>query len=191
MLKGKFKMKTRIMLCAMSLVVASCGGGGGGGESSSTPASFWSMDGHTYTSGGYSTQSDGALGGHPVTIAVVSTATLAGDDKSNGAYSGSALTFSFAGGVPGTFNVVKDKATFVSADPSTSPILVESNIGIAVTTGATLYTATSGQVAITRNADGKLHFDSVTALPADKTLDVSGGISGAPRTMALTIHNAF
>ncbi len=149
------------------------------------------MNAYTYANGGFSAQSTGRVGDRPVTVVAVSTATMAGGDASNGAYSGSALTFSFAGTTPGTYTVVKDKATFIAADPLTNPIVVESNVGIGVTTGATLYTAASGQVTISKDTAGKFHFDSVAALPAAKTLDVLGGVAGAPAAMALTIHDAY
>lgn len=174
-----------------SVMLASCGGGGSDSSSTTPPTSYWTMNSFTYVDGGFSSQSTASIGGKPVTVVVVSTATLAGGDTSNGAYSGGSLSFSFLGTTGGTYNVVASKATLVSADPATNPIVVESNVGVAVTTGSTLYTAASGQVTVTPDASGKYHFASVAPMASTKTLDVLGGVAGAPASMALTIHDAY
>ncbi len=193
---GTIHVVTKVLLATMmSLVIVSCGGGGGGGggggdASSPTPTSYWSMDEYVYVNGGNSAQSDGTVGTRPVTIVAVSTATTGKDAASQGAYYGSSLTFSFVGTVPGIFNVAPNATAFISANQLTKPILVESNVGTGVTTGASLYTASFGQVEITKDDSGKLHFASLGALAATKTLDVAGGVADAPLTMQLTIHDA-
>jgi hypothetical protein len=175
----------------------SCGGGGDGGSSPSpnapaAPTSYWTMNAYSYTNGFFSSQTTSTLSnGKQLTVAAISTATLSGGDTTNGAYSGSALTLSFLGSAPGTYNIVGDQSTLINSLPSANPIYVESNVGVAVTTGATLYAATSGQITVTRDSAGKFHFSSVTALPTTKRLDVLGGVAGAPATMNLTIHDAY
>lgn len=149
------------------------------------------MDSFNYVDGGFSSQSTATIGGKAVTVVVVSTATIAGGDTRNGAYSGGSLSFSFLGTAGGTYTIAPSKAALVSADPATNPIVVESNVGVAVTTGSTLYTAASGQVTVTLDANGKYHFASVAPLSTTKTLDVLGGVAGAPASMALTIHDAY
>jgi hypothetical protein len=184
------KMANRIVLLSICAGTLAACGGGGSDSTTAAPTSYWTMDSHTYVDGGVSSQSTGAIGGKPLTVVAVSTATTDGGDQSNGTYSGSALTFSFLGTSAGTYNIVPSKAALVAADSATNPILVESNIGIAVTTGSSLYTATAGQVVVTFDATGKAHFATVAPLATTKTLDVLGGVVGSPPAMTLTIHDA-
>jgi hypothetical protein len=149
------------------------------------------MDSHTFVNGGFSSQSTSTIGSRPITVAVVSTATLAGGDASNGAYSGSSLSFSFVANGAGTYHLVPDTASLLASDPATNPMMVQSNVGIAVTTGATQYTVGSGQITVMLDGAGKYHFDSAGTLPTTKTLDVLGGVAGAPPAMALTVHDAY
>jgi len=176
-----------------SIALAACGGGGDSSSNlaAATPSSHWTMDSHTYVNGGFSAQSTSTVGGQPITVAVISTATLAGGDASNGAYSGGSLSISFVAHGAGTYNVVPDTAALLASDPASNPMVVQSEVGIGVTTGATLYAVSTGQVTVTLDSDGKYHFDSVGVLPAAKTLDVLGGVTGAPASMALTVHDAF
>jgi hypothetical protein len=117
---------------------------------------------------------------------------LSGGDNSNGAYSGSALTFAFKGSPPnGIYTVVPDRASFAVADVAMAPILVDVMVGVAMNTGSSQYTASSGKVYVTRDTSGGYHFSSVAAMPAAKTVDVLGGVAGAPASMALTIVNAY
>jgi hypothetical protein len=51
--------------------------------------------------------------------------------------------------------------------------------------------ASSGQIHVTRDTSGTYHFNSVAAMPAAKTVDVLGGVTGAPATMTLTITDAY
>jgi len=184
-------------VCAIMLVTG-CGGGGddgtpGGGEvTPPLPAadSYWTMDAHTYLNGGHSEQAPATLGGRPHTIVLVSTATLAGGDQSNGAYSGSSLAFTFLGNAAGTYTVVPDRPSLLAAPDGSKVIFIESMVGIAVTTGATVYAAASGQVEVTKDAEGVYHLSTPDELRTVKTMDVEGGVSGAPATMQLKIHNA-
>ena len=184
-------LSLKLFAFASIVVLASCGGGGDDGASNPAATSYWTMDAYSYQNGGSSATSTAAIGTTPVTVAVVSTATLNGGDKSNGAFSGSSLSFSFKGTAAGIYQVVASKAALVAADPTTLPIVVENTVGIAVTTGATLYTASAGQVKVTVDSAGKFHFDSVGALPTVKTQDVIGGVTGALASMSLTIHDAY
>ena len=175
----------KALVVASSVLLASCGGDGGGGGHSS--ADYWTMDAHSYVDGGYSNQAT-TLSGKPVTVVVMSTATLAGGDSANGAYSGSSLSFSFFGTAAGTYHVVPSTAALIAANPATNPIVVESDVGIAVSTGSTAYTASSGQVIVTVDSAGEFRFSS-SPLPMAKSVDVLGGVVGAPGTMTLTIHD--
>jgi hypothetical protein len=185
-----------LLLAAVTFLLVSCGGGGGGDSTPSatapvTPTSYWKMDSFFYANGGNSAQSTNVVGSKTLTVAVVSTATLSGGDTSNGAYSGSALTFSLIQAGPGTYNIVPDRSTLINGTTTVNPITVESNIGIAVTTGSSLYAASSGQITVTRDTSGKYHFDSVGAVPTTKTISVLGGVAGSPTTMLLSIKDAF
>lgn len=185
--------RTGIAMLA-TVILAACGGGGSSTESSpsgTNPTGYWTMDSYQYINGGHSAVSTSSPNGVLVTTAVVSTATVSGGDSSNGAYSGSALTFAFKGTpATGVYTVVPDRASFVAADVSTAPILVDVIVGAATTTGSSQYTALSGQVHVTRDASGNYHFASVAAMPAAKVVDVLGGVVGAPATMTLTIVDA-
>lgn len=177
-------------LAAVALL-ASCGGGGGGGDEPEAPsASYWTMDSYLYQSGGYSSQSTTMVGTQPRTVVTVSTATPAGGDKANGDFSGSALAFAFNGTAPGVYVVVPSKAALTDPAVPANAILVESTVGISQTTGSILYTASSGTVSVSIDAGGKYHFDTANPLPMAKTLDVLGGIKGAPATMGLVLHDA-
>lgn len=151
------------------------------------------MDSFTYVNGGYSEQKtfQGARG--PMTVVVVSTATLSGGtDRNNGSYQGSSLTFSISGDSAGTYDVVPSREALINAAAQKRPaIFVECTVGTGTTTGATSYAAESGQIMISRDEAGKLHLSSNGALPAVKQQDVLGGVAGAPARMRLHIHNAF
>jgi hypothetical protein len=177
----------------IAAVLSACGGGGGGDSSNGAdPTSFWEMDTHKYTNGGHSEVSSSSINGAIVTKAVVSTATLAGGDTSDGAYSGSVLTLSFKGTpVGGIYSVVPDQAAFDAAGASTAPMLIAIAIGTSTTTGSSQYYATAGQVRVTKDASGTYHFESVGNHPTTKTMDVLGGVSGAPAMMSLIISNAY
>jgi hypothetical protein len=188
----KTKPLFKYLSLASIAILAACGGGGDDGGSSTPPASYWTLDAHTFVNGGNSAVTTNLTGPRPLTVAAVSTATLEGGDKSNGAYSGSSISFSFAGTTAGVYQVTADKRALLNtSDLTTRPIVVESNVGIAVTTGSTLYRASAGQVQVTIDSAGKYHFDSVGPITTDKTLDVNGGVIGAPASMALVIHDAF
>lgn len=189
----------------ITTILTACGGGGGGdtpississnnssSSNRSNPTSYWNMDSYEYINGGYSGVSTNIIGGVPVTVAVISTATLSGGDSSNGIYSGSVLAFSFKGTpAAGVYTVVPNRAAFAAADISTSPMLVEVDVGVARNTGSSHYVALSGQVQATRDTAGAYHFTSVALMPAAKTLDVLGGVAGAPSAMALSIVDAY
>ena len=176
-------------------LLISCGGGGGGSApvaaAQPVQTSFWTMDTFKYVNGGFSSQSSSSNGGKNLTIAVVSTATLAGGDQNNGAFSGSTLSFTFVDGGTGTYNIVPNLSALINGTATISPISVEVNVGTAVTTGSSLYAAVSGQITVTRDSAGKFRFDSLGTIPTSKKLDVAGGVSGSLPTMMLTIKDAF
>jgi hypothetical protein len=181
-----------LAVAGAALLLAACGGGGDSSPAAGGPTSWWTLDAHTYINGGNSAQSTSA-GSDPTTVAVISTATTAGGDTSNGAYSGSSLSFSFKGASAGTYVVVPDRATFVSTPASANPIFVEATVGIAVTTGSSVYTASSGSVQVSRDGTGTYHFDTNTVLgiPTTRTMDLLGGVAGSPSTLRLIVHDAF
>lgn len=194
--RGLMKMAIRAGLIALAAGVLTACGGGGGGDSSSSGSprapSYWTMDAYTYNNGGHSAQSTNSVGGETVTTAVVSTATLSGGDTSNGAYSGSALSFVFKGTpIDGIYTLVPNTAAFVAADAATAPMLLEVTLGVAVNTGGTQYIASTGKVQVTRDGSGTYHFATVGPVATNKTIDVQGGVAGAPASMALTVYDAY
>lgn len=194
-------MMKQVIRAGVSLLVvvslAACGGGGGAEGAHESPASpsaanYWTLDSHRYVDGGHSSKSTSTSTGVAVTTVVVSTATTSGGDASNGAYSGSSLSFVFKGSpVDGIYTLVPSQDAFIAADVATSPMLLNANVGVAVTTGSTQYTAASGTVRVTQDGSGQYHFSTVNSVPAIKTLDVLGGVVGAPNTMNLTIVDAY
>nr|WP_145549822.1 hypothetical protein [Variovorax boronicumulans] len=186
-------MKRRFILHAVALAVpvllAACGGGDDGGEDTPSVTNYWTMDTYRYLSGGNSATATTTIGDRPRTVAVISTATTSGGDQANGKFSGSALTFSFNGTGAGVYTVVPSKAALSADGVVANAVVVEVNVGIAVTTGSTLYTASSGTVRVTVGDGGVLHFDA-QAVPMARTLDVLGGVEGAPATMTLEVHDA-
>lgn len=185
------KNGSRFLVLAAAFALASCGGGGGDSTPTAAPTSFWTTNSFQYVNGGFSAQSTSSTAGRPLTIVAVSTATLAGGDTTNGAYSGSSITFAFVGSGAGTYTAVKDDATLVNSDPAVRLIRVQVVVGTGTNTGSTQYTATDGQVAVTQDSAGKYHFSSVGSLPTFKTFDIQGGVAGAPATMALLVRDAF
>ena len=182
----------RTLLVIGAIGLASCGGGGGDDSPTTQQAtSFWTMDAYRYVNGGNSAQTTSPVGGRPLTIVVASTATLSGGDKSNGAYSGSSISFAFSSTGPGTYNIVRDSTALLNSPVQANAMTIESVVGIGVTTGSSKYAATSGQVVVSQDAAGKFHFQSVGSLPTNNTQDVLGGIVGAPATMALVIRDVF
>ena len=185
MTKQTFRRSVAVLATA---ALTGCGGGGSDPQAPA-PTSYWTMNAYQYVTGG-SSISRTTVSDRPFTIAVISTATPAGGDVSNGAYSGSALAFSFIGSLPGTYSVARDREALIASSTSTNAILVQSTVGTAVTTGSTQYAATAGQVVVTLDNTGKYRFSSVGTLVAAKTLEVGGGVAGAPPSMTLTIHDA-
>jgi hypothetical protein len=81
---------------------------------------------------------------------------------------------------------------------SVVPTLLDTipSITIGVTVGAdqpaaSYYEALSGQIRISRDANGKYHFASVNPIPTRKTIDIRGGVPNAPGSMTLTIVDAY
>jgi hypothetical protein len=183
-------MNKNILSPAAALALASlvaCGGGSSGTDTSATPNGYWTMGTHRYVDGGYSAASTTAQG---FTADAVSTATLSTNEANNGAYSGSVVSFLFLGTAAGVYTVVADEATLINTPAASNPMVVQAVVGAAVATGSTQYTAASGQVTVTLDSAGKFHFSSVGTLPTVKTLDVHGGVSGAPAALTLSVFDA-
>lgn len=185
----------RYLAVAASVILASCGGGGGGeseGEGAAPTFGSWTMDSYQYQSGGNSAVSSTKVGARTITVAALSTATISGGDQSNGAYSGSSLTFSMNNTAAGVYTVTADKS--VLSDEATAAmnlVVVESVLGIARTTGSTSYIGQAGTVRVTIDDAGKYHFDTAGAVVTmAKQLDVAGGVAGAPGGMSLVVQDA-
>lgn len=185
-----------VLIAATAVTLSACGGGSSSPEVpvKARPAatSYWTMDSNNYINGGNTAQSTSSSTGTLITTVVVSTATINGGDQSNGAYSGSSIAFAFKGTPSdGIYTLVQDQSAFLAADPTTAPMLVNVNIGLAVTTGSSQYTATAGTVHAIRDQDGIYHFTTVAPVFVTKTLDVSGGVAGSPNVMTLNVADAY
>lgn len=145
------------------------------------------MDSYQYVRGA-SSIGVATIGGKPLTAAAIGT-TYEGPE--NGIYTGSSISFTFIDTGLGVYNVVPRTVFSTETADVNRTMVVESNVGIGVTTGATLYTAQSGQITVTRASDGTYRFSTVGSLPTIKTLDVLGGVAGAPAAMALAVYEAF
>ena len=156
------------------------------------PTSYWKMDDYTYANGGNSVQQSSAIGDIPdYTVAVVTSVTLTPTSSSNlSAYTDSVVSFQMIGSTPGTYTVAPANQ-LKQETRSNNYIAVQSDIGIGVTTGSSRYVATAGAVTVTKDSQGTLHFTSATPLSMTKTMDVSGGVAGAPAVMTLNIVDAY
>ncbi|MDO4905803.1 MAG: hypothetical protein Q4A16_09720 [Lautropia sp.] len=154
--------------------------------------SYWTMDGYRYPNGGYSHQQDGQAGDKKFKTLAISTASMSGGtDTGNGPFTGSVLAVLLSDSTPGSYTITNDKLAVVDGHGRAKLMHLEVHIGTGVTTGSTLYTATSGTVDVTLDAAGKLHLTTPSPLPTVKTLDTLGGVQGAPDQMMLNIHNAY
>lgn len=185
-----------LVALASALLLSACGGGGDDPAaptaSPPVPTSYWDMDAYRYVNGFNSVTTSNIVGDIPdYTVAAISSVTTTPTSSSNlGAYTDSALAFQLIGSAPGTYTVapadqLKQKTR------SNNYIAVQSDIGIGVTTGSTRYVATSGTVTVTKDSHGIMHFTSATPLTMVKTLDILGGVAGAPNTMTLNIVDAY
>lgn len=185
-----------LVALASGLLLSACGGDGSGGSpapavAAPLPTSSWKMDAFLFPNGFNSETRSSIITGLQTTVAVVSSSSVNGVDDGNGAYSGSSLSFTFRGISPGTYNVVQDNATFIASSPANSPIVVTSMIGQGTTTGSNQYTASTGQVTVTKDSAGKFHFQSVSPLTTSKTVSSGGGVAGSPAFMMLDIKDAY
>ncbi|MDO4232858.1 MAG: hypothetical protein Q4D19_12075 [Lautropia sp.] len=161
--------------------------------------SFWTVDQYRYVAGGHTAVSDSKLDGYPFTVWNTSTFNYDGGTDTrhaNGAFSGSTVQFLFSGNEGGIFDVAPNMNAFVTAvTAGAKVVLVEvylgtSAPGLGTTAGTALYYASSGQVQISKSADGKFRFDSVGSLPIAKAIEALGGIAGgSPEQMTLTLNN--
>lgn len=120
------------------------------------------------------------------TIVTASTPTLAPSGSANlGAYTDSAIAIRLIGSTPGIYTVAPADQ-LKEENRALNYIAVQADIGIGVTTGSSRYLATSGTITVVKN-NGVLYFTSATPIQMAKSLDVLGGVVGAPATMTLNI----
>ncbi|MBN9382293.1 MAG: hypothetical protein J0H74_16100 [Chitinophagaceae bacterium] len=162
------------------------------GKSSSGPSSGngkgnsnWSLSNYTYQRGASSQNP----GGNFVSMAV----STSGNGGNYGAYSGSSLTILFNNLGPGKYTLASEDTLVKYL--GTKFITIDCTVGIAVNTGAVMYSTTgqlpSATVDVSKDPDGKYHVtikDSVTLI---KNIVTGGGIPGAASSYKLEINNAF
>ncbi len=175
-------------LSAFSLLVA-CGGGSDDDfiPIDTTEETTWQFNDFEYE-GGVSSQGNGDTSDGPFGVLVITTE----EDESNGDFSGSALTFTYADVGAGNYNVVtaNDFASMRSEDSSAKVIVVSCTVGSA-TNSATRYDALSnGTASVTVDAEGKYHI-GITSLTVTKTIEVGNGVPNAPEIGTLNVTNAF
>jgi hypothetical protein len=154
-----------------------------------TSTGYWTMGSYTYTNDGTAAHTVGEFPSPPASAYTVLVTAGYGND---GIYSGSGLSISFMGTGPGIYTVVPDLVAFATARPA-AVAFVMITVGAATSTGAAGYTATSGQIVVTVDANGKPHISTEGPLTMTKkpSMDVLGGIPGSPDTMTLDIHDTY
>ena len=189
MMKTPFKVLALLLLTA-SVAFTSCKKDNPAPDKAANSGdSHWKFAGYTYTRG-TSSQSSSAQDDKTLTVVVVSTTGNGGD---HGAYSGSALTFSFYSDLGTGKYTLANTETMVS-NPGSKIIDITCTIGTAVATGATLYTRTVNSTAtadVTKDSDGQYHITLSTPVTLTKDVEVSGGVSGAEDTYQITVDNAY
>jgi hypothetical protein len=156
-----------------------------------TSDSSWKFGSYTYARGG-SSQDDNAGGNDPGDF-VALTVSTSGDGGDYGAFSGSALVFTFPNYLGAGKYTLTDNLDLVTNKGS---MLMEVNctIGTAVNTGAVQYTTNKvngGSATLTIDAKGKYHISIDNAVILTKNVEVGGGITGAADTYALTVKDAY
>ncbi len=162
-----------------------------GHDSSTPPAtdSNWKMGNYTYTRSASSQTANGNL----KAIAV----STSGNGGNYGAYSGSALTFTFYSNLgPGKYSpaTVED----LVKNPATKLIKIDCVVGSAVNTGSVMYSLAESSAIVTDvtadvtvDGNGQYHISLSKPLTLTKTIIVGNGIPDAPNTAQLTINNAY
>lgn len=147
--------------------------------------SNWKFGAYTYTKGGSSQDTKGQF------VAIV--VSTSGNGGNYGAYSGSALTFTFPNNL-GAGKYTLTSEDLMVASPGTKLMQVDCTIGTAVNTGAILYSsdvnsATTADVTI--DTDGKYHITIANPVVLVKNVTVGNGIPGAATSYSLTVNNAY
>lgn len=129
---------------------------------------------------------DGTIG-----VLVVSTA----NDTSNGAFSGSGLNFTHTLQGSGVYRVttLTEVITADSEDETAKLIVINGTVGTGTNTGTTGYGSSENNgfvIAVVDDA-GLYHFSTDQPLTLDQTLEVDGGVEGAPASFALEMTNIF
>lgn len=148
----------------------------------------WKLGQYTYVRG-TSSQSSTTSSGKTITAMAVSTT---GDGGNFGAFSGSALTFTFYSNL-GEGEYRLGTTEMMVASPHTRIIVINCTIGTAVNTGSLLYSVlgTGGTASVTQDSNGKYHVSVSTPVTFKKDIAVNGGIPAAQETYDLTIKNAY
>lgn len=156
-------------------------------DSSNNPSSDsnWKFGDYTYTKSGSSQDSNGSF------VAIV--VSTSGDGGNYGAYSGSALTFTFPNNLgAGKYTLTSDNV--MVSNTGAKFMQVNCTIGTAVNTGAILYTSdtnTAGTADVTVDTDGKYHITIAKPVVLVKSTTVGNGIPGAANSYSLTVNNAY
>ena len=145
--------------------------------------SNWKFGAYTYTKGTSAQKNNGVFN----TMAVGTT-----DNENIGAYSGSALIFTWNPLGAGKYTITT--SNLVINSPGVKLINAQCQIGTAVTTGSTKYssTANSGVTAdVSVDANGKYHVTISQPVVLTKDEIIGGGVQGAADTYPLTVNNAY
>lgn len=187
---NKFTKLLSLSLILITVMFTSCSkkndpGANGKNDSDSN----WKFGTYTYARAA-SSQSSSTSDGKTITAIAVTTSGNGGD---YGAYSGSALTFTFYSNLGvGKYTIANTQA--MVASPGVKILAVDCTIGTAVNTGAILYSPVgdSGITAdVTLDTNGKYHITLSTPVVLAKNVVTGGGIPGAADSYSLTINNAY
>jgi len=148
----------------------------------------WSLGDNDYAAGTSSSTTDTTTN---IGVIVVSTDS----DTANGAFSGSTLTLRHTLGGTGVYRVTTADE-IIAADPNDTTIRlldVSTTVGTGVTTGATSYESfeNAGFVVAVVDDDGLYHFSTEADITVNRTIDVLGGVDGAPDSFQLEMTNIF
>lgn len=144
--------------------------------------SNWKFGAYTYNRAASSQTGNGAFN-----VTVVTT----GDGNDKGAYSGSALIFTYNPLGAGKYTITT--SNLVLNSPGTQLINIQCQIGTAVNTGSTRYDSPSSTATadVTVDASGKYHVSITQPVVLAKSQTVGGGVQGAADTYPLTANNAY